>query len=749
MSDYVEHRQSRSPVSAAIQLIEPFKAGRTGQSRPKASYHAGLDGIRALAIAAVLLYHGGVSWAGGGFLGVETFFVLSGFLITSLLVAEWRRHSTIALRAFWGRRARRPLPALFCLVAVIGIYYAVAGVDKMVPGLEGDGLATLFYVGNWHQIAVGSSYFVANGPVSPLQHTWSLAIEEQFYLLWPLIVLGVLWLVRRRRGSGTNWPLATLLVVSLLGVALSAADAALRISGGNGLDRVYYGTDTRAGSLLVGAALAIALAILGLPRRNDTSGSSTRRDRSIGVIALLALASVLAMMHFAGSNSLWLYPYGLLLLDLTVAVIITAVVLVPRSTAGRMFALRLLRAIGIISYGIYLWHFPLFQWLDTGSTGLSGTALFVLRVAATLAISLMSFFLIEQPIRQRRVPSWLVRSLAPAAAGGAVLALIIAASVDNAALGSTPVAPHIPVSVIHGRPCEVTLRDASQYGLVPRSPKNVAKDEPAWLFAHRLEWGGSTRVRFPACRPKKVLLIGDSIAFTLGMGFMESEQKYDIELANGAILGCAFNNKGDLNSRGNWEHQYPGCPNALNQWRRDEQRLHAQAVVVELGWRDEFDFRWNGHVVHIGQAGFDGYVRQRINQYIRTLGRSGVPILFLSVPWGDPAPMPDGSPQPAASAARHTEINKMLAAAVAENPGHVQLLDINKTIAPDDRYQASINGNLCRFDGVHFTVYCSTLLRNVVLPKIDTILFHPSTATSPSGHANPSTDRQRSSAATR
>jgi len=114
MSDYVEHRKSRSPVSAAIQLIEPFKAGRTGQSRPKASYHAGLDGIRALAIAAVLLYHGGVSWAGGGFLGVETFFVLSGFLITSLLVAEWRRHSTIALRAFWGRRARRLLPALFC-----------------------------------------------------------------------------------------------------------------------------------------------------------------------------------------------------------------------------------------------------------------------------------------------------------------------------------------------------------------------------------------------------------------------------------------------------------------------------------------------------------------------------------------------------------------------------------------------------------------------------------------------------------
>ena len=678
-------------------------------------------------------------------MGVETFFVLSGFLITSLLVAEWRRHATISLPAFWGRRARRLLPALFCLVAVIGIYYALVGVDRMVPGLEGDGLATLFYVGNWHQIVVGSSYFAANGPVSPLQHTWSLAIEEQFYLLWPLIVLAVLWLVRRRHGSGTGWPLATLLAVSLLGVVLSAVDAALRIGGGNGLDRVYYGTDTRAGSLLIGASLAIALAILDLPRLAGTSGSAIRGNRSIGLIALLALAGVLAMMHFAGSNSLWLYPYGLLLLDLTVALIITAVVLVPHSAAGRMFALRPLRAIGIISYGIYLWHFPLFQWLDTSSTGLSGTALFVLRVAATLAISVTSFYLIEQPIRRRRVPTWLVRSLAPAAAGGAVLALVIAASIDNAALGSTPVAPRITASVIHGRPCEVKLKDTSQYGLVPRSPKKVAEDEPAWLFDHRLEWGGSTRIGFPACPPKRVLLIGDSIAFTLGMGFMESEQKYDIELANAAILGCAFNNKGDLNSRGNWEHQYPGCPNALNQWRRDEQRLHAQAVVVELGWRDEFDFRWNGHVVHIGQPRFDSYVRQRIDQYIHTLGRGGVPILFLSVPWGEPAPMPDGSPQPAQSAIRHIEINKMLAAAVTQNPGDAQLLDINNTIAPNNHYQASLHGNLCRFDGVHFTVYCSTLLRNVVLPRIDTMLFSSSNATSPAGKANPPTETQRSS----
>ena len=553
MSLLVRHRERGLAIPAATALVEPLEVPRGGGRSPPAAYHAGLDGIRALAIAAVLLYHGGVSWAGGGFLGVETFFVLSGFLITSLLVAEWRRHSTIELRAFWGRRARRLLPALFCLVAVIGIYYATTAVDRMVPGLRDDGLATLLYVGNWHQIAVGSNYFAANGPISPLQHTWSLAIEEQFYLVWPLVVLGILWLTRRRTGSESRRPLTVLLAVSVIGVCVSAADAALRLNGGNGLDRVYYGTDTRAASLLVGASLAIVFAILGLPRRAVDRGplgpgnnrSCRWRERSIEILGLLAVASVLAMMHFAGSNSLWLYPYGLLGLDLAVAVIIAAVVLFPRSATGRTLALRPLRAIGMISYGIYLWHFPLFLWLDTSATGLSGTALLVFRVAATLVIGVVSFYLIEQPVRQRRLPSWMVRSLAPIAAGAAVFALLLAASVEGSALAPTA-PPVITTAWLRGtdRPCEVRLTDTTQYGLVPRSPTQAASDEPAWLVGHHLKWGGSTRVRFTTCPPKRVLLIGDSIAFTLGMGFMEGEQNYGVELANAAILGCGFNNRG-------------------------------------------------------------------------------------------------------------------------------------------------------------------------------------------------------------
>jgi peptidoglycan/LPS O-acetylase OafA/YrhL len=706
-------------------------AKRDHGRQSKSSHYAGLDGIRALSIVAVLLFHGGVPWAQGGFLGVEAFFVLSGFLITSLLVLEWQRSATIALKAFWGRRARRLLPALFCLVAVIGVYYANVGPGNSVPGLKDDGLATLLYVGNWHQISVGSSYFVANGPVSPLQHTWSLAIEEQFYLLWPLVVFGVLCL-RGPRGRSRTWTrtrLKMLLVLSGVGVIAAALGTALRLHGGAGLDRVYYGTDTRAASLLLGASLAIGLAAFAPRTGREESGEPSKWRRRLSSLApIIALACVLGMMRFADSQSVWLYPGGLLCLDVAVAVLIAAVVFAPQSLPTRILSLPPIRAIGVISYGIYLWHFPLFLWLDASSTGVSGTPLLLLRLALTLLVSIVSFYVIEQPIRQRRVPNWLVRPLAPVAAGGAVVALLVGSSVGTPALGLAAVPPTAKTGAwLHGTgpACSVRLNDSSQYGLSPLSPTQAAQTVPAWLAAHQLKWSGSSRLTFHVCPPKRVLMVGDSIAFTLGVGFMEGEAQYGLEVANATILGCAFTVKGDLNSRGTWEGQYPGCHTALEQWGQEERALHADGVIVELGYRDEFDWRWNGHVVHIGQSTYDAYLRQRINRYVQILGQGGVPILFLSIPWADPAPLPDGSPAPAGSAARHWEINSMLRSVAASNPAQVQVLNIDKPLGAENHYRIRVNGKLCRFDGVHFTVFCSQLLQPVVLRTMRT-LMHPS-----------------------
>ena len=406
--------------------INPDPANRSG-----IGYYGGLDGIRALAIVAVLLYHGGVVWAAGGFLGVEAFFVLSGFLITSLLVAEWRRSGTIGLRAFWARRARRLLPALFCLVAVVGVYKALASSDGMLPGIKGDGLATLFYFGNWHEIATRSNYFAATGPVSPLQHTWSLAIEEQFYVLWPLSLLVAIWITRRiLRGSGSTdrRVIVTLLATSVTLALASSAEAMILFHGGAGANRVYYGTDTRAVRLLTGASLAFALAIFRRPDSSEPTASGTSGSGALGWSALLALSVVLVMMHYADGPSPWLYPFGMLALDLAVAVIIAAVVLRPRSAAGRIFSVAPARRLGQISYGVYLWHFPLFLWLTAASTGISGAPLLTIRLSVTLLVSVVSYVLIEQPVRRRKLPNWLVAAFAPAAMGTACAALFAAAA---------------------------------------------------------------------------------------------------------------------------------------------------------------------------------------------------------------------------------------------------------------------------------------------------------------------------------
>jgi peptidoglycan/LPS O-acetylase OafA/YrhL len=352
-------------------------------------------------VAAVLLYHGGVSFAPGGFLGVEVFFVLSGFLITSLLLAEWRRTATIALREFWVRRARRLLPALLCVVCAVGVYYALAGSTDAIPGLKDDGIAAVLYVSNWHQIGAGANYFAASGPVSPLQHTWSLAIEEQFYLVWPLVALGLVWLVYRR-GRSQARALQALLALTVTGAAASAVDAAVLFNGGSGLNRVYMGTDTRASSLLIGASLAIGLSLRGRPRGDgdgDGDGGATRRParaRVLGWATALILAAVVAAIALVPGTAGWVYPYGLLALDALVVALIVVIVRFPRALAARALAVRPLTALGAISYGVYLWHFPLFQWLDTGTTRLTGTALLGTRLAATLAVSIASYFVVEQ-----------------------------------------------------------------------------------------------------------------------------------------------------------------------------------------------------------------------------------------------------------------------------------------------------------------------------------------------------------------
>ena len=242
------------------------------------------------------------------------------------------------------------------------------------------------------------------------------------------------------------------------------------------------------------------------------------------------------------------------------------------------------------------------------------------------------------------------------------------------------------------------------------------------LGAHQLTWSGSAKKTFDTCPPKRVLLIGDSLAFTLGVPWLQNEERYGIQLADAGILGCAFTTQGQLNVAGTWEGQSAGCPNALAQWAAEKKALHPQAVIVELGYRDQFDWKINGKVVHLGQPAFDADVQAKINRLVDVLGAGGTKVLFLSIPYTHPPNLPDGSPAPAASPDRHALINSMLASAARKHPRTVRVLDLDRTVSPGNHYDANVNGQLCRFDGVHFSTYCSELLEPRVLGEVRKML---------------------------
>jgi hypothetical protein len=242
------------------------------------------------------------------------------------------------------------------------------------------------------------------------------------------------------------------------------------------------------------------------------------------------------------------------------------------------------------------------------------------------------------------------------------------------------------------------------------------------LGYHQLSWSGSAQKTFHTCPPKRVLLVGDSLAFTLGVPWLEDEERYGIQLADAGVLGCAFTTEGELNVAGTWEAQSAGCPNALEQWAAEKKAIHAQAVVVELGYRDQFDWKINGKVVHLGQPAFDRYLQGQINHLADVLGAGGTKILFLSIPYTHPPDSRDGSPSPAADPQRHERINAMIRAAAERHPKTISVLDLDQIVSPGNHFDANVNGQRCRFDGVHFSTYCSELVEPRVLGEVRKIL---------------------------
>lgn len=374
---------------------------RAPAAAPTARHIRALDGIRGAAVIAVLLFHGGT--LRGGYLGVDLFFVLSGFLITSLLLAEAGSSGRIALAPFWARRARRLLPALFLVLAAVAVYAAFVAEPNELARIRGDFVATLGYVANWRFVLGGFDYWTLFTSPSPLAHTWSLAIEEQFYVLWPLIVLALGRLVARRAGA---WARTVFIACTVLTIA--SAGVALRFwFTSESTVRIYYGTDTRAAAILMGAALAAWLIWRG-PARRDGARLGLEASAAVSVIVLS-----LCWWRLEGRA---LYAGGLLLCSLCATIVIAAAAHPTPGPIARVFAWRPLAAAGLISYGLYLWHWPVYVVLDARRTGLDGWPLLALRLAVTTAIALASYHYVEQPIRHRRWSTRTLRWLTPVTA---------------------------------------------------------------------------------------------------------------------------------------------------------------------------------------------------------------------------------------------------------------------------------------------------------------------------------------------
>jgi peptidoglycan/LPS O-acetylase OafA/YrhL len=408
-----------APSPPAIPKAEEPKPKVPKPAGGSLSYMPALDGLRAFAVLAVLAYHGDMPWARAGFLGVDVFFVISGYLITALLLSEHTRNGRISLRRFWGRRALRLLPGLLVMLGVVALVVPILAPDQN-ESLRGDLTAALTYVSNWWLIFQDKPYFEAIGRPPVLQHLWSLAVEEQFYLLWPLVLTFGLRNPFRRPRRLVKW--------ILLAVAASAVAMGLMYSPEADASRVYYGTDTRLGTILLGAALAF----LWSPGHRTASprwvGSFTRDVACLGSLAVIGYLMVtwnefVPQLYRGGFT-------GVALLTL----VVVAVASHPGALTKGLLGNLPMRWLGQRSYSIYLWHWPVFMLTRPDlDVSLNGLPLFALRLGITMCLAIASYGLVEKPIRDGALGrAWgrlkdgvSTRSFGKAAAGLACLALPI------------------------------------------------------------------------------------------------------------------------------------------------------------------------------------------------------------------------------------------------------------------------------------------------------------------------------------
>ncbi len=642
--------------------------------------------MRAFAVLAVILFHAYTPWAVGGFYGVDVFFVLSGYLITGILVSEWQKRQTIALGHFWARRARRLLPALFLMLFVVllvaDLWPSVLG----SPGLLGDTLATIFYSSNWRFLAEHANYFTGTGNQSPLLHTWTLAIEEQFYLVWPLVVLGVLTLRSRRRRAGgpelgSGSPGATemrssrrrrvvLLAIAGLGALASAAWMwVITPVGATDVNRAYYGSDTRAQSILIGAALALACTLWGPVTRRAATAGLWCAGVAGAVVVVLMWRNVSEMSPLA-------FHGGFAIVALGAAAVILCVTQLPRHPLALGIGIAPLRYVGRISYGMYLWYWPVLLVMTPARVHVNGLPLLAARLGVIVGVAALSFRFVETPVQNGALRHWRPWVVLPVVASlVAAMAFLVP---DGASLPAGAAASPIRLS---------------------RAP----------------DLGGGPPVR--------ILVVGDSMAGSLGVGLSMIAPHYGAQVVNRGTPACSLAAGSQVKVL--WYTIPPDAPceaqspDHLLETYRSLVRQYDPDVVVYLARTDTFDTELDGSWQHLGQPNFDRWARSRFEQAIGVLASRGAHVVFLTSPFYNSGVQSDGQPMPEDQPARVTTDNRLLSEAAASRPQTASVFDFGALLSPSDRFTTDVDDVPVRCaDGIHISVTGGQWVGERLLPRL-------------------------------
>ncbi len=658
-------------------------------------YQPALDGVRALAVLAVVLFHAGTPGFGGGYLGVSLFFTLSGYLITSLLLREHDAAGSVDFRAFYGRRMRRLLPASVATVAIVVVIAAVSDVFIGVVGLRAQVVGALLQVSNWVLLAGDTSYqdllAQGSGAVSPLEHFWSLAIEEQFYWLWPPLVALLLVRVHARRSR--VWAVGAVTVA-----AMAAAPVIAHIWGP---DAAYWATPARLGEILVGAFLAFVLTGTALPRH-------------VSLLAPICLIALAAAVVFFPSSSGPAYEGFLPLLAVVSGGLIVG--LQVDSPLRRVLSLRPLVAVGMISYGIYLIHWPVFVIVDADRTGLDGPPLTILRLLITAVIAIASYFLLERPIRMHRGSTFRVTAGVAAAASLAVIAVAIVVvpggptnywQVETDALEAASIDVDNRPSALTVAPSDSTTTPTPTTTLGP----GAATTLPSGATATTAEPTTTTPTLLAElARPVRIVVTGDSTGEALGTGVVlwAGANPMLAQAEVHAALGCGFVMGGERS----WGDEIVSTA-SCDGWTQAQlypevERTQPDVVTVMTSTWDIIDQRWDGDdLLTPSDSEYRARLVAAYTQLVDDLiaaGAARVAFVVEPVPnvWWNNTTEGESDPR------RHQVLAEVYHEIAASHPDTVRVIDLASWVSDND-LDADRDA---RPDGVHLTPEVAALVAN-------------------------------------